>query len=130
MRKSNQGLEIEYRSTNTERIRMGYCAFANCIEAVWASNCSSFGYSRAVGCIVLWLRYWLQFDTDMHDTTPKSNCAQASAGTRAEHIIGYIKDAQEELGLKIAGIHFDNEGVGGNLQAIVEAWAEFVVSSA
>jgi len=67
-------------------------------------------------------RYWLQFDTDQHDSTPTSKCATVGAASCATYIKEYIEKTNPQLNSKVAGIHFDNEGVGGNLKAIVEAW--------
>eukprot|EP00435_Cladocopium_sp_Y103_P029330 s787_g7.t1 len=70
----------------------------------------------------LQIEYWLQFDTDQHDSTPTSSCATAGATSCATYIKEYIEKTNLQLNSKVAGIHFDNEGVGANLQAIVEAW--------
>lgn len=70
----------------------------------------------------LQIEYWLQFDTDQHDSTPTSKCATVGAASCATYIKEYIEKTNPQLSSKVAGIHFDNEGVGGNLKAIVEAW--------
>ena len=72
------------------------------------------------------IEHWLQFDTDQHDDSePTTACKANTAAGCAAYIEAKVNDANNLLkGPTIQGIHFDNEGVGNNLQALTEAFAQ------
>lgn len=72
------------------------------------------------------IEHWLQFDTDQHDhSEPTTACKANTAAGCAAYIEAKVNDANNLLkGPTIQGIHFDNEGVGNNLLALTEAFAQ------
>ena len=68
------------------------------------------------------IEHWLQFDTDQHDDSqPTTACKANTAAGCAAHIEAKVNHANNLLK---GPIYFDNEGVGDNLLALTEAFAQ------
>lgn len=71
------------------------------------------------------IEHWLQFDTDQHDDSkPTTACKANTAAGCAAYSEAKVNHANNLLGPTIQGIYFDNEGVGNNLLALTEAFAQ------